>query len=298
LRRAGTRGKLRLQRSTDSPKEAPMHIIRFEDTADAVRYGVDRGDGRADLLSGDPFSGVMPTGEQAEIGRLLAPIEPRNIFCIGLNYRAHAEETGAPIPENPVVFMKPTTAVTDSGAPIPLPAACEHGPEVDYEAELAVVIGRTARNVTVDQALDHVLGYCCANDVSARRWQKQGGGGQWIRGKSFDGFCPLGPVLVTADEIPDPQRLDVRCILNGQIMQQGNTSDMIFGVAVLIAFLSRDTTLLPGTLILTGTPPGVGFARKPPVFLAAGDRVRVEIEGLGALENPVIDADRASAGFA
>ncbi|MCF7992940.1 MAG: fumarylacetoacetate hydrolase family protein [Thiohalocapsa sp.] len=275
-----------------------MHIIRFEDTAGNVRYGIDRGDGSADVLSGEPSSGVSPTGEQAEIGRLLAPIEPRNIFCIGLNYRAHAEETGAPIPENPVVFMKPTTAVTHPGAPIPLPAACAHGPEVDYEAELAVVIGRTARNVTVDQALDHVLGYCCANDVSARRWQKQGGGGQWIRGKSFDGFCPLGPVLVTADEIPDPQRLDVRCILNGQIMQQGNTSDMIFGVAVLIAFLSRDTTLLPGTLILTGTPPGVGFARKPPVFLAAGDRVRVEIEGLGALENPVIDADRASAGFA
>jgi 2-keto-4-pentenoate hydratase/2-oxohepta-3-ene-1,7-dioic acid hydratase in catechol pathway len=134
-----------------------------------------------------------------------------------------------------------------------------------------------------------VFGYSCACDVSARRWQKQGGGGQWIRGKSFDSFCPLGPVLVTADEIPDPQTLTLRCTLNGDVMQQGSTSDMIFSVAELIAFLSRDTTLAPGTLILTGTPPGVGFARRPPVFLADGDLVRVEIDGIGVLENPVMN---------
>ena len=267
-----------------------MRIIRFEDNTGTVRCGIDRGDGSAVLLNGDPLHGVAPTGEHARVGRPLAPIEPRNIFCIGLNYRAHAVETGAPIPENPVVFMKPTTAVTAPGAPIPLPLACEHGPEVDYEAELTVVIGRTARNVPAARSLEHVLGYCCANDVSARRWQKQGGGGQWIRGKGFDGFCPLGPALVTADEIPDPQSLGIRCMLNGETMQTGNTSDMIFGVAELIAFLSRDTTLLPGTLILTGTPPGVGFARQPPVFLAAGDRVRIEIDGIGALENPVVAA--------
>jgi 2-keto-4-pentenoate hydratase/2-oxohepta-3-ene-1,7-dioic acid hydratase in catechol pathway len=186
----------------------------------------------------------------------LAPIIPVNVYGIGLNYRAHAEETGAAIPASPVIFMKPTTAITDPGEPIILPNACEHGPEVDYEAELAVVIGRTARDVSVASALDYVLGYTCANDISARRWQKEGGAGQWIRGKSFDGFCPLGPVLVTADEIPDPQALSVTCTLNGERVQTGHTSDMIFTIAELIAFLSRDTTLLPGTLIITGTPPG------------------------------------------
>jgi 2-keto-4-pentenoate hydratase/2-oxohepta-3-ene-1,7-dioic acid hydratase in catechol pathway len=189
--------------------------------------------------------------------------------------------------------MKPTTCVTGPQAGIPLPNACEQGPEVDYEAELAVVIGRRARDVPVDRALEQVLGYTCANDVSARRWQKHGGGGQWVRGKSFDGFCPLGPALVTTDDIPDPQALTLRCELNGREMQHGHSSDMIFSVAELIAFLSRDTTLLPGTLILTGTPPGVGFARHPPVFLAAGDRVSVEIEGIGRLTNPVIDAGSA-----
>ncbi|MGB5833987.1 MAG: fumarylacetoacetate hydrolase family protein [Thiohalocapsa sp.] len=266
-----------------------MQIIRFEDPSGQVRYGTKCADGRAKVLGGNPLEGIRPTGEILEIRRPLAPIEPCNIFCIGLNYRAHAAETGAPIPDNPIVFMKPTTATAGPGDPIMLPAACENGPEVDFEAELAVIIGRTARNLSIVEALDYVLGYTCACDVSARRWQKHGGGGQWIRGKSFDSFCPLGPVLVTADEIRDPQALNLRCIVNGQIMQQGSTSDMIFGVAELIAFLSRDTTLLPGTLILTGTPPGVGFARTPPVFLADGDQVRVEIDGVGVLQNPVMD---------
>jgi 2-keto-4-pentenoate hydratase/2-oxohepta-3-ene-1,7-dioic acid hydratase in catechol pathway len=165
---------------------------------------------------------------------------------------------------------------------------------VDYEAELAVVIGRRCRNVPVERALEQVLGYSCANDISARRWQKRGGGGQWVRGKSFDRFCPLGPVLVTADELPDPQRLSIECRLNGRLMQAGNSADMIFPVAELISRLSQDTTLLPGTLILTGTPPGVGFARQPPVFLAAGDRVEVRIEGIGRLENPVVEAPEAN----
>jgi 2-keto-4-pentenoate hydratase/2-oxohepta-3-ene-1,7-dioic acid hydratase in catechol pathway len=242
----------------------------------------------AKVLDGELYNGLDATGEIAEVARLLAPVQPVNIFCIGLNYRAHAVETGAPIPEQPVVFMKPTTTVIGPDAPIGLPAACEHGPEVDYEAELAVVIGRTARDVPADRALAHVLGYTCANDVSARRWQKHGGGGQWVRGKSFDSFCPLGPALVTAGEMPDPQALDVRCSLNGHEMQHGNTADMIFPVAELIAFLSRDTTLLPGTVILTGTPPGVGFARQPPRFLTEGDRVAVDIEGVGRLQNPVV----------
>jgi 2-keto-4-pentenoate hydratase/2-oxohepta-3-ene-1,7-dioic acid hydratase in catechol pathway len=264
-----------------------MRIARFEDPSGALHYGEPLAGNQARRLAGDPFTGLTATGETLEVARLLAPVPVVNIFCIGLNYRAHAAETGALIPESPVVFMKPTTAVTGPGSTILLPAACTQGPEVDYEAELAVVIGRTARDVPPEQALSHVLGYTCANDVSARRWQKHGGGGQWVRGKSFDRFCPLGPVLVTADEIADPQALAVRCLLNGTLMHAGSTADMIFPVAELIAFLSRDTTLLPGTLILTGTPPGVGFARRPPVFLADGDRVRVEIAGIGVLENPV-----------
>jgi len=271
-----------------------MRIARFQDPTGAVHFGIPGDEAQtgpeARRLAGDLYEGFAETGDMLQVHKWLAPLLPVNIYCIGLNYRAHAQETGAELPDNPVLFMKPTTAITDPGDPILLPVSCDHGPEVDYEAELAVVIGRTAKDVSEADALRHVLGYTCANDVSARRWQKHGGAGQWVRGKSFDGFCPIGPVLVTADEIPDPQALEVRCVLNGETMQTGHTSDMIFTIAELIARLSRDTTLLPGTLILTGTPPGVGFARKPPVFLADGDRVRIEIERIGALENPVRNA--------
>lgn len=267
-----------------------MRIIRFIDETGTIRLGQKRGDGTATVLRGDLFAALEATDQSAAVTRLLAPLEPINIFAIGLNYGEHARETGAALPENPVLFMKPTTALNDPEAPIVIPAACDHGPEVDYEAELAVIIGRTARNVPTHSALDYVFGYTCANDVSARRWQKHGGGGQWVRGKSFDGFCPLGPELVTRDELSDPQNLTVRCYLNGECMQDGNTNDMIFPVAELISFLSRDTTLLPGTVILTGTPPGVGFARTPPVFLQPGDRVVIEIENIGRLENPVAAA--------
>jgi len=264
-----------------------MRFIRFIDTDGITRYGL-RGDGdSAELLTGDPYTGLAPTGEQATIARLLAPVEPVNIFGIGLNYRAHAAETGAEVPTSPVVFMKPTTALNHPGAPIIIPAACEHGPEVDYEAELGVIIGRTAHNVSEADALDYVLGYTCANDVSARRWQKRGGGGQWVRGKSFNGFCPLGPELVTANEVADPQALTVRSRLNGQVMQEQSSEAMLFPVRRLIAELSRDLTLLPGTLILTGTPEGVGFTRDPPVFLQPGDEIVIEIDGIGRLTNPV-----------
>ena len=267
-----------------------MKIARFLDTEGLVQLGVPEGNSSAEVLTGDLFGELVPSGRRTTVNRWLPPLVPVNIFGIGLNYRAHAAETGAALPDQPVVFMKPTSTITAPGDPIRLPAACEHGPEVDYEAELAVVIGRTAHDVAEEEALAHVLGYTCANDVSARRWQKHGGAGQWVRGKSFDTFCPLGPVLVTTDEIPDPQALGVRCLLNEQTMQNGHTGDMIFPVARLIAHLSRDTTLLPGTVILTGTPAGVGFTRDPPVFLAGGDRVRVEIDAIGVLENPVIDA--------
>ena len=265
-----------------------MRIVRFIGQGGDVRYGRQGPAGTVELLEGDLFQGLTPTGEKAQVRKLLAPLAPVNIFCIGLNYRDHAAETGAPIPENPVVFMKPTTTLTNPGDPIRIPACSQRGPEVDYECELAVVIGSAARDVGVRDAFRHILGYTVANDVSARRWQKHGGGGQWDRGKGFDTFCPLGPALVTTDEIPDPQALPMRTRVNGRILQDGTTSDMIFPVGHLVSFLSQDTTLLPGTLILTGTPAGVGFVRTPPVFLAPGDTVTVEIEGIGELTNPVV----------
>ncbi|MFW6336837.1 MAG: fumarylacetoacetate hydrolase family protein, partial [Phycisphaeraceae bacterium] len=228
-----------------------MKITRFLDEQGHVRTGIDLGDGTADLLHNpDPLHATpQPTGHIARIDRRLAPVEPINIFCIGLNYRRHAEETGAVLPDHPVVFMKPVTAAHDPERPILIPQCCERGDEVDYEVELAVVIGKAGRDIPESRALEHVFGYTVANDVSARRWQKHGGGGQWIRGKSFDTFCPLGPVLVTADEIVDPQDLAISTTIGGRTLQQSHTGDMIFSVARIIAFLSQDTTLLPGTVV-------------------------------------------------
>jgi 2-keto-4-pentenoate hydratase/2-oxohepta-3-ene-1,7-dioic acid hydratase in catechol pathway len=266
-----------------------MRIIRFLDTQGAVRLGEDAGESRARPLSGDLFGKLSAASETVPVHKLLAPLAPANIYCIGLNYREHAAESGAAIPTNPVVFMKPTSALNNPGDPIRLPA-CQHDSEVDYECELAVVIGKTCRDASLGAAMEYVLGYTCANDVSARHWQAHDGGGQWIRGKGFDSFCPLGPALVTRDEIADPQGLKIRTLLNGRIMQDHTTGDMIFGVAQLISFLSQDTTLMPGTVILTGTPQGVGFARKPPVWLQAGDEVVVEVEKIGRLVNPVATA--------
>jgi len=213
---------------------------------------------------------------------LMAPVpNPSKIVAIGLNYRDHAREQGAPIPERPIIFAKfPTSVIGPGDAIVWDPALTD---KVDYEAELAVVIGATARNVNEADAIDFVAGYTCGNDVSAR--DLQFGDHQWVRGKSLDTFCPLGPVLVTADEIPDPQDLAVRAFLNDETMQDSRTSEMIFGVRELIAFASRAFTLLPGDVILTGTPHGVGVFRKPPVFMKDGDRIAVEIEKIGRLEN-------------
>lgn len=269
-----------------------MRITRFLDSSDAIKLGFERNDQQAELLQGELFGDLTPTGVLVEIKKRLAPLEPSNIFCIGLNYQKHADETGKSIAKNPVIFMIPTSSLTGPGDPIKIPACCTRGPEVDYEAELAVVIGKRAYNVSEDEALDYVYGYCCANDVSARRWQKHGGGGQFTKGKGFDTFCPLGPVLVTADEINDPQNLSIRCTVNGELLQDGNTRDMIFPVARLIHLMSQDTTLLPGTVILTGTPSGVGVAHQPSRFLADGDRVTVLIEQIGELTNPVINASQ------
>ena len=264
-----------------------MRIVRFLDENDKVRYGCDFRDGQATLLEGDLLAGLRDRGDRVSVKKLLAPLQPVAILCIGLNYRQHAVETGTQFPEYPVLFMKNPAAIAHPGDPIILPSVCQDPPQVDFEAELAVVVGRPARNVSAANALDYVLGYTAGNDVSARWWQKNGGGSQWIRGKSFDTFCPLGPELITADEIPDPRNLRLRCILNNEVMQDGNTSDMIFPVPELIEFLSQGTTLLPGTVILTGTPSGVGFVRQPPVFLRPGDVVSIEIEGVGVLTNPV-----------
>jgi 2-keto-4-pentenoate hydratase/2-oxohepta-3-ene-1,7-dioic acid hydratase in catechol pathway len=264
-----------------------MHIIRYEDSQSVVNYAAQKPDNSAFIIEGDIFGNFEVTDKPAEVKRLLAPIAPINILGVGLNYRQHAQESGAKIPEYPVLFMKATNALQHPGAPIVLPGQLKSD-KVDYECELAVVIGKTCKNVSSSAALDYVLGYTCANDVSARDWQLERGGSQWCRGKTFDTFAPMGPCLVTRDEIPNPAALKIRTILNGQVMQDWRCDDMIFDVPTLIAFLSASTTLLPGTVILTGTPQGVGFARKPPVFLKAGDSVTVEVDKIGSLTNPVI----------
>lgn len=263
-----------------------MNIVRVECRDGRICHGVE-GRGVVLRIEGDLFGDYRVTDEVLDPVKRLAPLNPVQIYAIGLNYRAHAAEMGSEIPEYPVVFTKSITSVAHPDTPIVLPRHL-HSDQVDYECELAVVIGKTCKNVPVEKALDHVLGYTCANDVSARDWQKVYGGGQWIKGKSFDSFCPLGPMLVTADEVPDPQILPLRTILNGQIVQESFTGDMIFSVAELIAFLSGSTTLLPGTVILTGTPPGVGMAAEPPRFLRPGDEVVIDITGIGMLHNYVV----------
>ena len=264
-----------------------MNIIRFLDASGNIQHGEQVDERSARLIKGNIFEAYNTTDNIVKTEKLLAPVVPTNILCIGLNYRHHAKETGAQVPEHPILFIKSSNTLHNPGDPIIIPNVAPQ--EVDYECELAVIIGKPAKNVTRNNALEHVFGYTCANDISARRWQKHGGGGQWCRGKSFDTFCPLGPCLVTADEIPNPNNLKIRTILNGETMQDWTTSDMIFDVPTLISFLSQSTTLLPGTVILTGTPQGVGFARTPRVFLKAGDEVTIEIEHIGALTNPVLD---------
>lgn len=266
-----------------------MKIARFLTEEGKICLGsVETDQPEARILRGELCGKIELTDQRARIARLLSPLTPPNIIAIGLNYRGHAEETKISIPEIPVVFLKATTSVIGPDEPIMLPAI--GSAKVDYEAELAVIIGKKAKNVRREEALSYVLGYACANDVSARDWQidkEKGQKGQWARGKSFDTFCPLGPFLITPDELADPNGLPIRAILNGQVMQESNTRDMIFDVQALISEISRSFTLLPGTVILTGTPGGVGFTRNPPVFLQAGDRITIEIGGIGRLTNDV-----------
>ncbi|MBU3666391.1 MAG: 5-carboxymethyl-2-hydroxymuconate isomerase [Chthoniobacterales bacterium] len=264
-----------------------MKVIRYQKAGSPPQYGSLNDDGTACALAGSIESGFTPTAQTVSGFDLLPPAEPPAIYCIGANYRHHIEECGGmKVPERPLVFMKGINALQAHGKPIRIPRVCS-ATEVDYECELAVVIGKACKNATRASALDHVFGYTCANDVSARDWQLNLGGGQWCRGKGFDTFLPLGPVLVTADEIPDPNELRLGTILNGQTVQDWNTNDMVFDVAAIIEFLSQDTTLLPGTVIITGTPHGVGMARKPALWLKPGDTVEVEIEKIGRLTNPV-----------
>lgn len=263
-----------------------MKVVRFQTSDGRIHYGRQTSSSTIEAMDGDPFEGLRPTGRTLPTPELLCPIVPTAILGVGLNYKRHAEESGAKVPEFPVLFAKGLNTVQHPGRPIEIPTRLP-SEEVDYECELAVVIGRRAKNVRAQDALGFVLGYTCANDVSARDWQLRKGGGQWSRGKFFDTFCPLGPCLVTPDEIPDPNALRLRTVLNGQVVQDWNTNDMIFTIPKLIEFLSASTTLLPGTVILTGTPHGVGMAAKPPRWLRAGDSVTIDIEKIGQLTNPV-----------
>ena len=222
--------------------------------------------------------------------KLAAPLpDPQKIICIGMNYRDHCEEQKKPLPEKPIVFAKFPTALIGHNQPIVKPALTE---KMDYEAELGVVIGKRGKNIPEKQALSHVAGYTIVNDVTARDIQVSDG--QWVRAKSFDTFAPSGPFLVTADEAPDPQNMDIRLTVNGELRQSSNTRNMVFSVAYLISYLSRVCTLLPGDMISTGTPGGVGVFRDPPVFLKEGDVVSIEIEGLGTLTNSVTEEDTAT----
>ena len=258
-----------------------MKIIRFKFEED-TRYGILE-DARVFLCDGDPFTGLTRLSSLVDLEavKLLAPVSPPNIICLGLNYRKHADEAGMSYPPEPLIFMKATTALCGSGDPIVLPSPSPD--RIDYEAELVIVIGKRAKYVSEEDAPGFILGYTIANDVSDRAVQFKDV--QWARAKSYDTFCPMGPAIVTD---LDGDSLNIRCLLDGQVMQSSNTADMIFSCRKIVSHLSRCMTLLPGTVILTGTPEGVGFTRTPPVFLREGQQIECEIEGIGRLTNRVI----------
>jgi 2-keto-4-pentenoate hydratase/2-oxohepta-3-ene-1,7-dioic acid hydratase in catechol pathway len=276
-------------------------------TADGPRACVERGGRYVDVRAADPslpssVKAILALGDEGRArvdaaaakggvsydpasAVLLAPVpDPQKILCLGLNYRDHAEESGMAIPEEPVLFSKFPSALIGPGATIELPPAST---QVDYEAELVWVIGKRGRDIPRERALEYMGGYTIGHDVSARDWQLNKPGKQWLAGKTFDTFAPTGPAVVTPDEVPNPESLGIRLRLNGQSMQDSSTSQLIFHADEVISYISRIFTLEPGDLIFTGTPPGVGMARKPPVWLKEGDVVEVEIDGLGVLKNPV-----------
>jgi len=245
----------------------------------------------AKRLENDPraFEEALANGwlVAADAAYWFAPVpRPGKIVCVGLNYRDHAEESGLAVPKVPVIFSKFSTCVIAPGEPVVIPTTSER---VDYEAELAIVIGRRAKHVSAERAYDYVFGYTAFNDVTARDFQF--GDGQWQRGKSCDTFAPMGPTIVTTDEIPDPHTLRITMTVNGNVMQDSNTNQLIFSIPRLIEFITQSITLEPGDVIPTGTPAGVGFARKPPVFLKPGDTMDVDIERIGGLGSPVVAAE-------
>jgi len=245
-------------------------------------------EGGAGLLRSAAAAAARPDAVRIPVAgaRLLPPVpDPQKIVCIGLNYRDHAAETNAPLPKEPILFSKFVTALVGPEAPIVLPPVSQ---EVDYEAELVLVVGRSGRFVKESEATDYLAGWTVGHDVSARDWQLKKDGRQWLSGKTFDTFAPTGPELVLRDEMPDAGDIGIRLRLNGRTMQDSSTKQLIFGPAALVAYISQVVTLAPGDLIFTGTPPGVGMARKPPVWLRGGDVVEVEIDGLGVLRNPVV----------
>jgi 2-keto-4-pentenoate hydratase/2-oxohepta-3-ene-1,7-dioic acid hydratase in catechol pathway len=270
-----------------------MKIIRFVSEEIKVLCGAylpEKPDW-ARIIEGDILGSYKITSREVKIRKLLAPVLPVNILALGINYKKHGDETAMSYPDQPILFIKATTSLVGPERPIILPAA---GPDrVDYEAELAVVVGKKVKNIRPDEVMDCILGYTCANDVSARDWQLEKQKGQWARGKSFDTFCPIGPWIVTKEEIANPDNLVIRAILNGRTVQDSNTADMIFNVREIVSLLSQSMTLLPGTVILTGTPAGVGFTRKPPLYLRDGDVISVEIEKIGTLTNKVVREDAA-----
>jgi len=251
----------------------------FEDVMSVIAAGADGLERLEGWLADPPAEAVA----HARDARLLAPLRPPKLICVGLNYREHAKEARMEVPDVPTIFTKLPTALIGSGEPIVLPKSST---KPDYEAELAFVIGKRGRHVPAERWRDYIFGYTNLNDVSARDYQARTS--QWTIAKSFDTFAPMGPSIVTADEVPDPHRLDIGTTINGEVLQAGNTSDLIFKIPELIAYLSSVYTLEPGDVVATGTPSGVGFARRPQRWLKPGDEVVVCVEGLGELRNPVI----------
>ena len=259
-----------------------IKILRFKND-ERICYGSYE-DGVLKEIKGDLFKEFKISNNTFNLDdvEILNPVEPPNIIAIGLNYQKHATETGHEFPERPVIFLKATTSITGPGSNIIIPA---QAPDyVDYEAELAVIISKKAKNIEAAEVDDYILGYTCANDISARDCQLEIDQ-QWARGKSFDTFCPIGPWIETELE---PDNLRIASILNGKVMQESNTSDMIFDIRALVSYCSKNMTLLPGTVILSGTPEGVGMAREPEVYLKPGDWIEVEIEGVGRLSNDIV----------
>ncbi|KAJ5123424.1 hypothetical protein N7448_009521 [Penicillium atrosanguineum] len=246
---------------------------------------------QARVIQGDIFGEHRVTEKVADVRMLLAPLARKDIGtvrCLGLNYEQHAKESNLPIPKYPVLFFKPVTSISGPTDDIPIAQIAQEGEGLDYECELVIVIGKEAKNVPENRALDYVLGYAVGNDVSHRDWQIKRGGGQWGLGKGFDGWAPFGPGIVSSKIITDPNALQISTSLNGKTVQSSSTKDMIFGVAKTIAFLSQGVTLLPGDMIFTGTPQGVGMGRKPALWLKDGDRVEVSLEGVGSCINRVV----------